>query len=365
MKFFFSEIIIAIIYLNIVLCSDIVTLKLSYYYNKNNDFPSSMYLYTTTNIGMPKMNIYTYVRTDKKNNLFSMYEVFHTLNESEEKLYYNYTKSKSFKNSGEIGRAVVKSKNDIQAKETFFFDLYDNKTKSHKEIEIFDLDFILGVDLIPKKGTYFLNIGFPVISEKNLNDRYKFDLIIQLKQRKIIDEYEWFILFDNKYDQGDEVIKAEEISNLNPTIIIGTFPHFYHRDKFAQNQLLNTYSDLYFWSITFKDIYLYKYSATGEKTKLSTFVNVVEIYLDDIMIYGPMFYLTMLKTQYFSKYKSCKNEKQPILYYCEKSDEFGINELKQFPNLYFDNVDLNYTFVLTYKELFIEMNGKYFFSYGK
>ena len=74
-----------------------------------------------------------------------------------------------------------------------------------------------------------------------------------------------------------------------------------------------------------------------------------------------MFYLTILKTQYFSKYKSCKNEKQPILYYCEKSDEFGINELKQFPNLYFDNVDLNYTFVLTYKDLFIEMNGKYFF----
>ena len=41
-----------------------------------------------------------------------------------------------------------------------------------------------------------------------------------------------------------------------------------------------------------------------------------------------MFYLTILKTQYFSKYKSCKNEKLPILYYCEKSDEFGINELK-------------------------------------
>ena len=84
----------------------------------------------------------------------------------------------------------------------------------------------MGVDLITKKGTYFLNISFPVISEKNLNDRYKFDLIIQLKQRKIIDEYEWFILFDNKYAQGDEVIKAEEIYNLNPTIIIGTCPHF-------------------------------------------------------------------------------------------------------------------------------------------
>ena len=361
MKFIFSRILITLIILNAFKCSDIISLKLSYYYRKGNEFPSSMYLYTITQLASPRMNIYTYIRTDKKNNLFSMYEVIHKLNESEQISYYNYTKSKSFKNISKIGRAFVKSENDIQASETFFFNLYDNKTKIHKEIEIFQLNFIFGVDLFVKKGVYFLNIGFPVINENSLNDRFKYDLIIQLKQRKIIDSSEWFILFDNKFDSGDDVIKAEEISNLNPEIIIGTYPHYYISDKYRQNQLLKTYSDLYFWSITFKDIYLYKYSSTGEKTKLSTFVNVVEIYLDDIMIYGPMFYLTMLKTQYFSKYKSCKYVKNPQLFFCEKSEQFGIKELKQFPNLYFDSVDLNYTFELTYKELFLEINGNYYF----
>ena len=361
MKNIFSSILIALIILNTFKCSYIISLKLSYYYNKNIEFPESMYLYTITQLASPRMNIYTYIRSDKKNTLFSMYEVYRELNESEKISYYNYTKSKSFKNISKIGRAFVKSENDIEASETFFFNLYDNKTKTHKEIEIFQLNFIFGVDLFVKNGAYFLNIGFPVINDKSLNDRFKYDLIIQLKQRKVIDGYEWFILFDNEFDKRDDVIKAEEISNLNPEIIIGTYPHYYISDKYKPNQLLKTYSDLYFWSITFKDIYLYKYSSTGEKTKLSTFVNVVEIYLDDIMIYGPMFYLTMLKTQFFSKHEACKFRKNQQFFYCEKSEQFGIKELKQFPNLYFDSVDLNYTFELTYKELFIEMNGNYYF----
>ena len=81
------------------------------------------------------------------------------------------------------------------------------------------------------------------------------------------------------------------------------------------------------------------------------------------MIYGPMYYLNIVNTRFFLKYKnSCNIEKDPnFKFYCKKSEEFGINELKQFPNLYFDNVDLNYTFELTYKDLFIEINGNYYF----
>ena len=361
MKFIFMEILIALIILNIAKCSDIISLKLSYFYRKDIEFPTSMYLYTITQMGTPRMNIYTYIHTDKKNNRFSMFEVFHRLNESEKMSYYNYTKSKSFRNISKIGKEFIRTEDDIHATEAFFFYLYDNTTKRRKEIDIFQFNFIFGVDLVAKNGAYFLNIGFPVINEKSLNDRFKFDFILQLKERQIIDSYEWFIYFDNSSDNGDDVIKAEELSKLKPEIIIGTNPHYYIKDKYYPNQLLKTYSALYYWTISFKDIYLYKYTSTGEKQKLSTFVNDVDIYLDDIMIYGPMFYLTMLKNEYFSKYSSCQYIKDPKSFYCKKSEEFGINELKKFPNLYFDNVDLNYTFELTYKELFIEMNGNYYF----
>ena len=242
------------------------------------------------------------------------------------------------------------------------FKVYNNKTKLTKEIEVDDLNFILGVDLFKREKIYFLNIGLPVVDENTISERFKFDFILQLKQRKIIDAYDWFILFDDKFDKGDDVIKAEELSNLNPIIVIGAAPHYYNSKKFYESQLLKTYSNLYYWSINFKDVYLYTYSDDGEKTKTSISVETVDFYLDDIMIYGPMYYINIVKRQFFSKYSACKSQRDPeYKFYCEKSDEFGINELKLFPILYLDNAFLNYTFELTYKELFIEMNGKYHF----
>ena len=366
MKIFFFELIIPISmffsFFHKVKNSDMILLNLFYYYKEDLENPSTMYLETLSQIGTPKMDIYTYIKTDKKDNLFSIYEVIYSLKDSEKLNYYNYTKSGTFKNISCIGHKIVKSQYDIQAAEKFYFKVYNNKTKLTKEIEVDDLNFILGVDLFKRDKVYFLNIGFPVVDENTISERFKFDFILQLKQKKIIDAYDWFILFDDKFDKGDDVIKAEELSNLNPIIVIGAAPHYYNPKKFYESQLLKTYSNLYYWSINFKDVYLYTYSDDGEKTKTSISVETVDFYLDNIMIYGPMYYINIVKRQFFSKYSACKSQRDPeYKFYCEKSDEFGINELKLFPILYLDNAFLNYTFELTYKELFIEMNGKYHF----
>ena len=367
MKNFLSEIIQVIILISLLInsptkCSEAIILKLSYNYSTYMESPLMMYLYTLSQIASPKMNIYTYIRSDKKQNLFYIYEVLYNVKDSEKNNYYNYTKSNSFQNISCLGTVYVKSFKDIHAKEKFFFNVYNDKTKLNKEIEV-ELDFILGVDLLSLNDrVYFLNMGFPVVNDKTISDRFKFDMVIQLKQKNIIDNYNWFIFYGDEFNKGEEVIKAEEISKLNPVLLIGTLPHYYNKKKFYESQLLNTYSNLYFWSITFKDIYIYKYSPTGEKSKLSTFADVVEIYLDDIMIYGPMYYITMVKTEFFNKYKSCKSYKDPeIRYYCEKNENFGIDELKLFPSLFLDQAFLNYTFELTYKDLFIEMDDKYHF----
>ena len=368
MKNFLPELIIQVLifctFFYQVKNSEAIILDLSYN-SRKIESPSIIYLYTLLKLGSPKMDIYTYIHSDKQENLFSIYEVFYSLNDSEKEKfnYYNYTKSNTFQNVSRLDQKYVKSINDIHAREKFYFNVYNNKTKSIRQIEIDDLNFILGVDLFPRDKIYFLNIGFPVVDEKTISDRFKFDFILQLKQKKIIDECDWFILFDDKKDKGDGVIKAEELSQLNPKIVIGTTPHYYNPKKFYESQLLKAYSNLYFWSINFKDVYLYTYSSTGEKSKTSIYVETVEFYLDDIMIYGPMFYLSIVKTQFFSKYSTaCKSIRDPDLnYYCEKSENFGINELKTFPILYLENVFLNYTFELTYKELFIELNGNYYF----
>ena len=83
--------------------------------------PLMMYLYTLSQMASPKMNIYTYIRSDKKQNLFYIYEVLYNVKDSEKNNYYNYTKSNSFQNISCLGKVYVKSFKDIHAKEKFFF----------------------------------------------------------------------------------------------------------------------------------------------------------------------------------------------------------------------------------------------------
>jgi hypothetical protein len=51
-------------------------------------------------------------------------------------------------------------------------------------------------------------------------------------------------------------------------------------------------------------------------------------------------------------------------FYCVKSENFNENTLKTFPTLYLEHNQLNYTFKLTYLDLFVEKDGKYWFLIG-
>ena len=365
MEFFFSKffgVLILFSFFQQTNNSQMILMNLSYYYKNDIEGPSLINLYTFTHLGSPKMGIYANIHSDKRENLFSIYDIYYSLKEFEKSNYYNYTKSKTFQNVSRLDVKYVKSNLDIHARENFYFNIYNNKTKSLKEIEIKELNFILGVDMFSRDRVYFLNIGFPMVNEETVSERFKFDFVIQLKQKKIIDGYDWFILYDDKFNKGEEVIKAEELSNLHPIMIIGTLPHYYNSNNFYESQLLKTYSNLYYWSINFKDVYLYIDDSTGKKEKKSIYVDEVELYLDNIMIYGPTNYINLVNTNFFSKYSECQRQIDPdFRFYCEKSKNFGLNELKKFPVLYFDQVFLNYTFELTYKDLFIELNGKYYF----
>ena len=48
-------------------------------------------------------------------------------------------------------------------------------------------------------------------------------------------------------------------------------------------------------------------------------------------------------------------------FYCEKSENFTIEELKKFPTLYLEHKEFQYTFEFTYEDLFIEKKDKYWF----
>ena len=354
--FFSNFIFMTLLYL--LYCSKLISLNLNYY---NTAEPMFSYLYTKIKIGTPDVNISTYISSERP--LFSIFEVIERYDEKDSK-HYNTSMSTTYLNLSKIGYKLVTSDQDEHAQESFIFNFYDNKTKKYNEEKLYNIDFVLGVKKYLKIGDiYHLNIGFPIILSQSIRD--KFNLIYQLKEKNIIESYDWFILFDNeKIINESEIFNLENITKINSTLIIGGPPHYYDKTKFFKSQLLQSYTEVYTWTIRFKDVYLYiSGDNPGEKKKLSTFIDIVELYLDDFAVYAPPYYTNLMKREFFNKYpSSCKVIKdENIIYYCVKSDNFSLNELKEFPTLYFYHLDFNYTFELTYKDLFAEYNGKYYF----
>jgi hypothetical protein len=319
------------------------------------------HLYTNVKIGTPDITISSYISSERP-----LFSIIDEIGKSYEEVsnHYDTSMSKTYLNISKIGYKLVASDLDEHAQESFIFNFYDNKTKKYNEEKLNNIDFVLGVKKYSLTGYIsHLNIGFPIIKSQTIRD--KFNLILQLKEKNIIESYDWFILFDNeKVINENEIFNLENLANLKSTLIIGGAPHFYDKTKFYKSQLLQAKSEVNKWTMNFKDVYLYQNGGnSGEKKKLSIYIDIVEIYLDEIAIYAPPYYMNLMKREFFKKYPTSCNiiKGEYYIYYCVKSESFGLNELKQFPTLYFQHLDFNYTFELTYQDLFTEYNGKYYF----
>ena len=156
--------------------------------------------------------------------------------------------------------------------------------------------------------------------------------------------------------------------NKKQTLFIGGSPHEFRPGEFSKEQLFSVYSNYFLWISEFKSVYYYK-----NNTKFNTGMIKQEIYhnrarisFNDFFLFCPPLYFTMIKNDYFSTYISrnichyyadIENE----YYYCNKSENFNINNLKTFPTLYFEHNEFNYTFEFSYKDLFAEKDNKYIF----
>ena len=148
------------------------------------------------------------------------------------------------------------------------------------------------------------------------------------------------------------------------SLIIGQNPHEYNNEKYHLNNYIKTealkYSGSPSWTFDFINYYYYngnkiKFNFTSfeEKLKGTFWFNL------DIII-GMHDYLRSIKLNYFNKYeKECNisliNNRYTVIY-CNKN--FNV---ENFTTLYFYNINYNYTFELTYKDLFqIKGDKKYF-----
>ena len=367
MKKIFISIFTFEILFNLIFSSEIISLDLQYFYNIT--FSNSLYsifeildktyLYTFLKVGDLEYNIKAFVSME--NYYFSMSSKYESIDVKDFSQIYSINKSSTFRNISLLDKYYIKSINDIAAKEKF-------KINS---LTLNDLDFIYETNNINMENTSlveinYMNIGLQILS----NDKFKFNFISLLKERKIINNYNWFVLFDKLPKKKDgEIYSLDEILNNKPKLLIGVLPHVYDPKKFNEKQIVQLYSNNFQWVIYFKYIYYFYKNNTNTNTisqKRSIYGNRVEIDFNNLLIYGPSLYYTYIERDFFNEYLSLNichiyTDDNIEGIFCEKSENFGIENLKLFPTLYFEYVEINYTFEFNYQDLFLEKDNKFWF----
>ena len=367
MKKIFIFIFIFEIWFNLVFSSEVISLDLQYYYN--NSLSNSLYsifeildkayIYTFLKVGDLEYNIKAFVSME--NYYFSMSSKYESLDTKDLSQIYNINKSSTFRNISLIDKYYIKSINDIAAKEKF-------KINS---MTLNDLDFIYEANNVNRENSSlveinYMNIGLQILS----NDKFKFNFISLLKEKKIIDNYNWFILFEQQQKKKDgEIYTFDEIMNVKPKLLIGVLPHNYDTKKFNEKQFVQLYSNNFQWVMYFKYIYYFNKNNTNTNTTLqkrSIYSNRVEIDFNNLLIYGPSLYFTYIERDFFNEYLSLNichiyTDDNIEGIFCEKSKNFGIENLKLFPTLYFQHIELNFTFEFNYQDLFLEKDNIFWF----
>ena len=325
MKYFFVyvylfNLIIKIIRNLIVIPFDIREIKGA----DNNEF-----IYTQIEIGDPPRKIDSLINF--QDSLFYFWNIsssYIDLNSS-----YNPSNSSSFNIISNINNSHFKN---IISEDIYFYTDINCTNKSKYKISK-----ILFPELIINQSLFNI-IGMQV---NNTNKTY--NLINLLKSKDIIDNYIWTIKFEN-LTQGK--------------LIIGDFPHNYDKNNYENKNLtlINTYSkgDKIFWGIQFSAIKF------GQKTINDLNIGKIEPKFLDII--GPYEYIISIEEIFFEKYKNkdiCKrifdklDGEDIFRYVCDK-DMFEKKDIDLFPNLTLISAELNFSFVLTGKELFMEKNNK-------
>ena len=274
---------------------------------------------------------------------------------------YNRHNSYSFYNTSNFDLSFSQESKACTATEDFEILNVKNMVTTKE-----NLNFILNEDTDIDKPNC-LHIG--LLENKNKESFFSsYNLITQLKQKSKIKESCWSIIFNKplKYNNDNLLVAAEELVNLKGNLIIGDYLHVFEPKNYYESQMVKTYTtfelNIMKWELNFNKIF-YKYNDKEIKILAE---NKVGLDPSNYFIIAPEYYFDSITETYFQKYKDesiCNYDfiDEYIAFYCEKSQKFSINEIKNFPSIYFEHIGLEYTFELSFKDLFIEKDGKYWF----
>ena len=288
--------------------------------------------------------------------------------------FYSYKKSNSFSKI-DTNNKPIGFGNQFYANETFYF--YDGNNSRRKTVEnmLIYLPELTEDDLENKNMKNCLNIGlkFP-----DYSNTYQKSFIQQLKNKSIINQYFWTMIFyDNKYNKDYD--GAFIIGN----ILNDYYPNIYY-DDFSPNKIVHTYTgnikkknksnknDILEWGLKFNQIYYEINSNINDNINDIAYMNALMTEFDFTIniILGPFEYSRSIQRDFFDFYfnKSiCKiNYMRGSMYkfiYCHAAN-FTQKDLAKFPPLNFKNNILRYIFTLDYKDLFSLTNDKKYYIFN-
>lgn len=327
-------------------------------------------IYTVLEIGSPIQKVPLFI--DTRENTFEITS-FSPINTINYHLVYNLSsifnkydffkenKSSTFKTNG-----CIKSNNmfDDHLYDCFSYETINLYNDLENKIEIKNFEFNM-VKNKEENVTGILGLG---LFDKKSDVKKSFLKI--LKDKNIINNYNWYFLFNSWNDS-------------NGKLIIGSLPHEDFPNIFSQDDLEYTYiplDDYSFSQFSYKiELNEIKINSINKSIEINLFNINAELNFDSNVIIATKEFETELRKKFIKNLmieEKCFKDtvKQNIYYfndliyyYCEVNTK---NILYNYlPSIKFISKDLNYTFEITKDELF-KIDGDYIylnilFDYGK
>ena len=318
---------------------------------------NSYSLYTNISIGNPPQQIKSFIKFDKSGFNIPDNAYIHNKSNTYKRLSENAIIYDEIEYNGTFSSDDITFIN-IDSNE--FNKILQNNNNLHdkKYQKVYhNISFINKLtDEIGYKNYGYIGLKFP---DKNKNDII--NVIPLLKEKDIINNYAWTLLFEQKNENN--IYTIDSFSKIKGNLIVGDELYNYYPMKYmsniSYNITMNIRNGLLNWDIEFSNIYI-------KNSKLYIASNV-EMRPDLSLNYGSLAFKLNLDIQVFSdlfKESICQVKNMSlypnIMYYtCDTSKKGSNNlifDLKQFPNIIFEHKRLGGNFTLNYKDLFIQDN---------
>ena len=202
---------------------------------------------------------------------------------------------------------------------------------------------------LPKDPYTCANIGLKLSSDQM--QAFKYNFLRELKALGIIDNYVFYIEYnDTNKEKGN--------------LIIGKKPHELN-DKYKSNQFKQIYAinmkiELY-WMIRFDSIYFNQNNENNFLKNYNLSKNNDAIIENNLnVIFGTYEYMELIEKKFFEeKIKKNLCTKNYLLNNLINYECKSFEDIQNFPNLYFEHKNFFYIFEINYKDIFVKYNDKF------